>query len=145
MSGAEFDEIAVFLGEREGSGLIADAGVAIRVSRAGSKVKDDAGAGERRGVKSNVTEDAGAGEFGGVGSTLTVDDVLASCGGVGYIARANAGDGGCGRVVGAKLAVDTRREGDVESLLRFFAGIGGAYIFVDALFFFVACCARWWA
>lgn len=144
LSGAKFDEIAVFLGEMVGFVLIADAGVGGRVSRAGSKVKDGAGVGECRGVRSKVIEDAGAGEYGGVGSTLTVDDVLAFCG-VGYMARADAGDGGCGRAVGSKLAVDTRREGDIESHLRFFEGIGGADIFVDAVFFFVACCARWWA
>lgn len=45
LSGAKFDEIAVFLGERVGFVLIADAGVCGRVSRAGSKVEDDAGAG----------------------------------------------------------------------------------------------------
>lgn len=61
------------------------------------------------------------------------------------MARADAGDGGRGRAVGSKLAVDTRREGDVESHLRFFEGIGGADILVDAVFFFVACCAMWWA
>lgn len=43
-------------------------------------MKDDAGVGEFRGVKSKVTEDAGAGEYGGVGFMLTVDDVSASCG-----------------------------------------------------------------
>ena len=78
-SGAEFGDVAVF---SRGSMLIADAGVGGRASEAGSMGKDDAGAGEFRGVKSNVTEDAGAGEYGGVGSMLTVDDVSASCGGV---------------------------------------------------------------
>lgn len=128
-----------------GSVLIVDAGVGGRVSRTGSKVKDDAGAGECRGMKSKVTEDAGAGEYEGARSTLTVDNVSAGFGGVGYRATADTVDGGCGRVVGSKLAVDARREGDVESHLRFFEGIGGADIFVDAVFFFVASCARWWA
>lgn len=63
LSGAKFDEIAVFLGEMVGFVLIADDGVGGRVSRAGSKVKDDAGAGEYRGVRFKVTEDAGAGEY----------------------------------------------------------------------------------
>lgn len=144
LSGVKLDEIALFLGERVGFVLIADAGVGGRVSRAGSKVKDDAGVGECRGERSKVTEDAGAGEYGDVGSTLTVDEVLASCGGV-NMARADAGDGGRGMAVGSKLAVDTRREGDVESHLRFFEGIVGADIFSDAVFFFVACCAMWWA
>lgn len=76
---AGFDDVTVFLKERVGSVLIVDAGNGRRVSGAGSKVKDDAGAGECRGVKSKVTEDAGAGESGEVGSTLTVDDVLVGC------------------------------------------------------------------
>ena len=126
---AGFDDVAVFLRERVGSVLIVDAGVGGRVSGAGSKVKDDAGAGECRGVKSKVTEDAGAGESGGVGHMATADN----------------GDGGSGRAMGSKLAVDARREGDVESHLRFFEGIGGADIFVDTVFFFVASCAKWWA
>lgn len=124
--------------------LIGDAGVGGRVSRAGSKVKDDAGVGECRGERSKVTEDAGAGEYGGVGSTLVVDEVLAFCRGV-NMAKADAGDGGRGRAVGSKLAVDTRREGDDESHFRFFEGIGGADRFGDAVFFLVACCAMWWA
>lgn len=61
------------------------------------------------------------------------------------MARADAGDCCCGTIVDSKLAVDTGREGDVESHLRFFEGINGADIFVDVDFFFVACCARWWA
>lgn len=81
-SGAGFDDVAVFLSGKVGSMLIAEAGVGGQASEAGSRVKDDAGAGEFRGVKSNMTEDAGAGEYGGVGSMLTVDDVSASCGGV---------------------------------------------------------------
>lgn len=128
-----------------GFGLIDDDGVGGRVSRASSKVKDDAGVGECRGVGCRVTENAGGGEYRGGGSTLTVDDVLAFCGGVRCLARADARDGGRGRAVGSKLAVETRREGDVESRLRFFERIGGAVIFVDTVFFFIACCARWWA
>lgn len=123
--------------------LIDDDEVGGQVSRAGSKVNEDAGVGECRGVRSKVTEDAGADEYGGGGSTLTVNDLLAFCEGVVSMVRADAGDGGRGRALGSKLAVHTRREDDVESHLRFFEVTGGAVIFVDAVFFFVASCARW--
>lgn len=45
LSGVGFDEIAIFLGERVGFMLIVDARVGGRVSRAGSKVKHEAGEG----------------------------------------------------------------------------------------------------
>lgn len=148
-SGAEFEDTVVFLREKVGFMLIANAGLGGRASGAGSRVKDDGGAGEFRGLKSNVTEDAGAGEYGGVGSMLAVGGVSAGfsagCGGIGYLAAADAGDCGGGRDVGSQLTVDTRLEGDVEAHLRFFDGIGGGHIFVDAVFFLFASWARWWA
>lgn len=95
-------------------------------------------------MKSKMTEDAGAGEYGGVGSMLSVDDVSAGCGGAGFIATADAGDCGSRRDVGSQLTAATWRDGDFESRFRFFNGIGGGDIFVDAVFFLFASWARWW-
>lgn len=78
--------------------LIADARVGGRVSRAGSKVKDETGVGECQEERSNrqrMLEMVNMEAW----DTLMVDEVLVFCGGV-NMARADAGDVGSRRAVG---------------------------------------------